>query len=67
MPKEVGRADVRRLADRGASLVEVLPAAEYEAEHIDGAINIPLDELDASRVAPLERGRPIVAYCNDDK
>src|SRR5207249_4408060 len=34
MPTEIGRAEVRRLADDGAVLVEVLPAEEYEAEHI---------------------------------
>ena len=65
MPTEVGRADVRRLIDGGALLVEVLPAEEYEGEHIPGAVNIPLKELDAARVAGVERDRPIVVYCQD--
>jgi rhodanese-related sulfurtransferase len=65
MPTEIGRADVRRLLDEGAMLVEVLPAEEYEGEHVPGAVNIPLKELDAARVADLSRDRPVVVYCND--
>jgi rhodanese-related sulfurtransferase len=65
MPTEIGRAEVRHLLDDGALLVEVLPAEEYETEHIQGAVNIPLDELDGTRVVGLARDRPVVVYCND--
>jgi rhodanese-related sulfurtransferase len=65
MPTEIGREDVRRLVDDGAVVAEVLPPEEYETEHITGAINIPLEKLDAARVARFERDRPIVVYCND--
>jgi len=65
MPTDICRDDVRRLIGDGALLVEVLPAEEYDAEHLPGAINVPLKELDAARVRPLDRGRPIVVYCND--
>ena len=47
MPTPIERDEVRRLlADEVAQLVEVLPAKEYGEEHIAGAVNIPLKELD---------------------
>ncbi len=64
MAREITREDVRRLLDEGAYLVEVLPADEYEREHIAGAVSIPLARLgrEASR---LPRDRAIVVYCYD--
>jgi rhodanese-related sulfurtransferase len=43
----------------------VLPAAEYKDEHLPGAINIPLKELDRETTAWLDRSRPVIAYCYD--
>jgi rhodanese-related sulfurtransferase len=55
----------RLLAAEQAQLVEVLPAAEYEEEHLPGAINIPLKELDHETTCLLDHGRPLIAYCYD--
>ena len=65
MAREADLRTVRRLMDEGAVLVEVLPEAEYLEEHLPGAINVPLKQLDATSVALLERGRPVVVYCWD--
>jgi rhodanese-related sulfurtransferase len=65
MPKEIGLEEMRRLLDEGAQLVEVLPAREYEEEHLPGAINIPLKTLDERSAAQLSKDRPIVVYCWD--
>jgi rhodanese-related sulfurtransferase len=65
MPTAVDRDDVRRLLAAGAQLVEVLPAAEFEQEHLPGAINIPLKELDRETTRWLERERPVIVYCHD--
>jgi len=43
----------------------VLPAAEFEEEHLPGAINIPLKELDRETTRQLERARPVIVYCHD--
>jgi rhodanese-related sulfurtransferase len=43
----------------------VLPAAEYEDEHIAGAISIPLKELNEQTTRLLDRGRPVIVYCYD--
>ena len=43
MVTPIRRDEVQRLVeDEGGQLVEVLPPPEYESEHIEGAINIPL-------------------------
>ena len=66
MPESVDHDEVRRLlAEDRAQLVEVLPASDFEREHIAGALNIPLKELDERAPRELERGRPMILYCND--
>lgn len=65
MVKEVQRDEVRRLIADGAQLIEVLPQAEYEDEHLPGAIHLPLKQLDAETASVLERTRPIIVYCHD--
>jgi len=68
MPTAIDRHEVERLfTDRRAQVVEVLPAAEYEDEHLPGAINIPLRELDRQTTSRLDRGRPVIVYCYDDQ
>ncbi len=64
--KGIGRDEVRRLvAEEGAQLVEVLPPAEYAEEHLAGAINIPLKELNRETAMQLDHSRPVIVYCND--
>ena len=65
MPNPIDRDDVQRLVAAGAQLVEVLPAAEFEEEHLPKAINIPLKELDRETTRQLKRGRPVIVYCHD--
>jgi rhodanese-related sulfurtransferase len=65
MPKEIDRDEVRRLVGAGAQLVEVLPSSEYEEEHLPGAINLPLRQLEAHAIELLDRNRPVVVYCWD--
>jgi rhodanese-related sulfurtransferase len=58
MPTSINRDEVQRLiAEESAQLVEVLPVSDYEKEHISGAINIPLKELDARRASSSASGR----------
>jgi rhodanese-related sulfurtransferase len=65
MPTSIDLLQLQELLARGAQLVEVLPAAEYVAEHLPGAVNLPLKELDATTAARLDPGRPVVTYCWD--
>jgi rhodanese-related sulfurtransferase len=65
MPTEIRRDAVCQMMAGGAALVEVLPAEEYEAEHLPGAINIPLPQLDRQTTAVLQQDQPIIVYCYD--
>jgi rhodanese-related sulfurtransferase len=64
-PRGIDRGRVLELMERGAEIVEVLPAEEYDDEHLPGAVNLPLRELDAERAETLDRSRPVVVYCYD--
>ena len=64
--RAIDRDEVQRLLAAGAQLVEVLPPAEYEEEHLPGAINISLKRLDRETTGQLDRGRPVIVYCYDD-
>ncbi len=62
--RAVDRDAVRRLMGEDALVAEVLPAAEYEREHIAGAVSLPLGRL-AELVRDEPRERPLVVYCYD--
>ena len=51
-----------RVKEGGAMVIDVRPAAEYQAGHIPGAINIPVDEL-PQHLKGLPHEQEIVAYC----
>ncbi len=55
-------ADWMELPSTGALLVDVREPAEYEAGHIDGALNLPLSEL-RKRIGELPVGRELWLYC----
>ena len=66
MPTSIDRHQVQQLiAEQQAQLVEVLPAAEYADEHLPGAINIPLKQLDRQTTSRLDQSRPVIVYCYD--
>jgi rhodanese-related sulfurtransferase len=67
MPTPIDREQVEQRLREDAQLVEVLPQAEYEDEHLPGAINVPLKELDCERAHQLDRGRPVIVYCYDSQ
>ena len=65
-PKAAARGDVQRLVAAGAQLVEVLPADEYDSEHLRGAMHLPLKSLTREAAErTLDRGRPVIVYCWD--
>src|ERR687889_472736 len=59
----IGRDElIARLRKGDVVLVDVRPAEEFEAGHIDGARSIPIDELE-HRLAELPADRGVVAHC----
>jgi rhodanese-related sulfurtransferase/predicted transcriptional regulator len=59
----VAPAELLERAAKGLVVViDVRPPEEYAAGHVPGAINVPLDRLEA-RLAKLPRRKEVVAYC----
>lgn len=48
--------------EQGALLIDVRTSAEFEQRHIEGAINIPLNEI-AKQMKKIDKSQPIVLYC----
>lgn len=57
-----------KLVAEGAVLLDVRSPSEFASRHIDGAVNVPVDQLD-ERMAEVEKlaggdaQKPIVVYC----
>lgn len=56
--------DATTLAERlgDVQLVDVRHPSEWEAGHVEGALNIPEEDFD-QRVDELDRRRPVVTVC----
>lgn len=53
-----------KLIKEGAILIDVRTEEEYASYHLDGAINIPVDEiLDGVMALDLENDALIIVYC----
>ncbi len=63
MPTTIDRNSLQRLVAGGAPLVEVLPPAEYEQEHLPGATSLPslpLRRLTAETASILSKNVPVI-------
>lgn len=65
MPRSIERAEVQKLLEQGIQVAEVLPAREYEEDHLPGAVNLPLRKLESLAPKILDPGKPVVVYCWD--
>lgn len=61
----IDRVEVQELLEKGAQLVDVLPAQEYEEQHLEGAMSIPLRDIDTEAPKKLDPNRPVIVYCWD--
>jgi len=53
---------IERLADQSVTLIDVRPEKEFASGHIDGAINIPMDQL-LKQLNEIPSDTEVVAYC----
>ncbi len=60
--QSVGAAQARKALLDGVAFLDVREPGEFASGHIEGAIHIPLGELE-SRLDRLPRDRPITTYC----
>ncbi|MCS6857626.1 MAG: rhodanese-like domain-containing protein [Sandaracinaceae bacterium] len=54
--------DPHVLVAQGATLLDVRTPEEYQEKHIEGAILIPVQELE-KRIDEIPKDRPVVVYC----
>jgi len=48
----------------GGQLIDVRTAAEYAAGHIDGAINLPVEAIQAGALPAVAKTKPVYVYCH---
>ena len=58
--REIGLAELKALLDQGQALViDVREPEEFAAEHIAGAVNLPLSSFDPARL-PAADGKTVI-------
>jgi rhodanese-related sulfurtransferase len=63
MPTDIDHDELRQMTAEGALLLDVRDRAGYDAEHLPGAMSLPLKTLDRETTAHLDRDRPLITYC----
>ena len=59
---------VRALQQQGARVVDVRTPEEFSTGHLEGALNVPVDELQGRALAELTpKDAPVVVYCRSGK
>ncbi len=54
--------DPHQLVADGATLLDVRTPEEFSERHREGAVNIPVDQIEA-RMSEISREHPVVVYC----
>ncbi len=65
MPRFIGLDEMENLVTKGAQVVDVLSASQYQEKHLPGAINIELEDFSDESLSKLEKDKPVVVYCWD--
>ncbi len=61
-------AEIWQAIDDGALLIDVRAAGEYEAGHLEGALNIPYQQTDLlQQAAGADKSRRVVVYCRSGR
>jgi phage shock protein E len=54
---------IEQIKAKKGTLLDVRSVMEFEGEHIEGAINIPLDVVESRIKEIAQMPKPIVVYC----
>ena len=57
--------EAKALVKQGALLLDVRTAGEFASGHVEGAVNVPVQELEAR--LPAEKDRAVVIYCQSGR
>ncbi len=66
-PEPVELDELDELLAAGALLIDARNAIDYGKSHLQGAVSLPLGELDtrlADFLTEVSKDRPLIAYCN---
>ena len=63
MPMEIDHHELQRLTAAGALLLDVRERDGYDAEHLPGAVSLPIKSLDRETMANFDRNGPTIIYC----
>ena len=55
--------DYKSLLSKGAIIVDVRTADEFKSGHIEGARNIPLDQINSKMPDLKKTGKPVITCC----
>lgn len=55
--------EARALVSKGAKLVDVRSPEEFAEGHIEGAVNLPVDEVSTRADELGEKHEPVILYC----
>jgi phage shock protein E len=58
-----GNGDVAKLVKEGAVVIDVRTKGEYQAGHIQGSRNIPLDNIKNQVLSLKQLNKPVVTVC----
>ena len=61
--REEELAKAHEAVANGALIVDVRTPQEYMQKHIDGAMNLPVEEIMRGRLKKLPKNKEIVVYC----
>lgn len=56
------KADLKAIAKNGAQIIDVRTKAEFQAGHIHGSVNIPLQEINY-QFSKLKKDKPMILCC----
>lgn len=60
-------AEAKKMVDEGALLLDVRTVGEFNEKHIEGAVNIPVQDLEKRLAEVGDKKRPVVVYCRSGK
>jgi Rhodanese-like domain len=63
MPRITARELQRLLAAKQAVVIDVRSSEEFRRGHIQGAINLPIQQIESGRYPELPQDRSLISYC----
>lgn len=66
-PLEISLNQINKNQKNGAIIVDVRTAKEFDINHVEGAINIPVDDIKKGKLPTTAKDKIIYVYCRTGK